>query len=69
MAKKRKQGRKRQSKKPQSKKHPRRVLRPKLSDTVNLVGACVAFCHPAYTISVALIIWVVACLERCRSDR
>jgi len=60
---KRKQGRKQQNMRRENKVHL-----AGLGDTVNLVGAWVAFHHPAFTLSVAFIIWVIACWERNRSS-
>ena len=52
----------------QNKKRENKVRLAGLGDTVNLVGAWVAFHHPAFTVSVAFIIWVIALLERNRSS-
>jgi hypothetical protein len=52
----------------QNKKRENKLRLAGLGDTVNLVGACVAFHHPAFTVSVAFIIWVIALLERNRSS-
>jgi hypothetical protein len=59
---------KKQGGKQQNKKRENKVRLAGLGDTVNLVGAWVAFRHPAFTVSVAFIIWVIACWERNRSN-
>ncbi len=57
---------KRQNKKRQKKVQQRKALLPRLSDTVNLAGACVASCHPVFAVPVALIVWAVAWWDRNR---
>jgi hypothetical protein len=63
MARQKKKGRRQQNKKRENK-----VRLAGLGDTVNLVGVWVAFHHPAFTVTVAFIIWVTACWERNRSN-
>jgi hypothetical protein len=60
---KKKQGRKRQNKRRESK-----VRIAGLGDTMTWWGAWVAFHHPAFTVTVAFIIWVIACWERIHSN-
>ena len=59
----RKQGRKQRNKRRENK-----VRLAELGGKVNLVGAWVAFHHPAFTVTVAFIIWAVAYWERNRSN-
>lgn len=61
-------GKQKNKKKQQNKKRENKVHLAGLGDTVNLVGAWVAFRHPAFTVTVTFIIWVIACWEHNRSN-
>jgi type II secretory pathway component PulM len=63
-----KNNKKTQDRKQQNKRRENKVRLAGLGDTLNLVGAWVAFYHPTFTVSVAFIIWVIACWERNRSN-
>jgi hypothetical protein len=64
----RQKNKKKQGRKQQNKRRENKARIAGLGDTMNLVGAWVAFHHPAFTVTVAFIIWVIACWERNRSN-
>jgi hypothetical protein len=64
----RQKNKKRQGRKQQNKRREHQARLAGLGDTMNLVGAWVAFHHPTFTVSIAFIIWALACWERNRSN-
>ena len=63
-----KSNKKTQDRKQQNKRRENKVRLAGLGDTLNWVGAWVAFHHPAFTVPIAVTVWAIACWKRNRPN-